>query len=281
MSTDTQLFDFVLANKDRKESTVYWDVEKAKAVNFGRFADVLEWGKRCYPLYITVCDEVQAEVRTVYESVKGFGDGHVLSFPLRMSVEDMQVLPDELRLWVVEQAALVEEEAAKFGFQPSESVNGNPVLRRKERELFLFDTKKRLVKEEEERKRVALENKRRAAEENLRAQKSISAAKGPEVGVVRALSDHLVTATTFVLPAALGDRNPSPVTEFVVRDGKVRISDKELDASKYRYFWPGTREAYSHAAANINLGELDLELVITTPRANAHILPTLASMGTQ
>ncbi|KAH8925620.1 hypothetical protein BT69DRAFT_1332032 [Atractiella rhizophila] len=204
MSTDTQLFDFVLANKDRRESTVYWDVEKAKEVNFGRFADVLEWRKRCYPL--------------------------------------------------------------------------------KERELFLFDTKKRLAKEEEERKWAALKNKHRAAEENLRAQKSISAVKGSEVGVVRALSDHLVTATTFVLPAALGDRNPftgAPVAEFVVRDGKVQISDKELDTSKYRYFWPGTRDAYSHAAANINLGELDLELVITTPQANARILPTLASIGTQ
>ncbi|KAH8922469.1 hypothetical protein BT69DRAFT_1320152 [Atractiella rhizophila] len=234
MSTDAQLFDFVLANKDRKESTIFWDVEKAKEVNFGHFADVLEWGKRCYPLYVKFCDEVQAEA-----------------------------LRDELRLWA-EQAALVEEEAVKLGFQPSELANGDP--------------------EEEERKWVALENKRRVAEENLRAQKSISALKGPEVGVVRTLSDHLVTATTFVLPAALGDRNPfasAPVAEFVVRDGKVRIGDKELDAAKYRYFWPGTREAYSHAAANINLGELELELVIMTPRANPRILPTLASIGTQ
>ncbi|KAH8914569.1 hypothetical protein BT69DRAFT_1342635 [Atractiella rhizophila] len=247
MSTDAQLFDFVLVNKDRRESTIYWDMEKAKEVNFGRFADVLEWGKRCYPLYVKFCDEVQEEVRTAYEAAKGFGDGRVLSFPLQMPVETLQALRDELRLWVG-QAALVEEEAVKLGFQPSESANGDPILRRKERELFLSDTKKRLAKEEEERKRAALEIKRRAAEENLRAQKSILAAKGSEVGVVRTLSDHLVTATTFVLPAALGDRNPfagAPVAEFVVRDGKVRISDKELDAAKYRYFWPGTREAYS------------------------------------
>ncbi|KAH8915060.1 hypothetical protein BT69DRAFT_1341811, partial [Atractiella rhizophila] len=261
MSTDAQLFDFVLANKDSKESTIFWDMEKAKEVNFGRFADVLEWGKRCYPLYVKFCDEVQAE-GVFLSHIFCFGDRRVLSFPLQMPVEGLQALRDELRLWA-EQAVLVEEEAVKLGFQPSESANGDPVLRRKERELFLSGTKKRLAKEEEERKRVALENKRRVAEENLRAQKSISAVKGPEVGVVRTLSDHLVTATTFVLPAALGDRNPfagAPVTEFVVRDGKVRIGDKELDAAKYRYFWPGTREVYSHAAANINLGELELEL---------------------
>ncbi|KAH8916885.1 hypothetical protein BT69DRAFT_1339675 [Atractiella rhizophila] len=161
-----------------------------------------------------------------------------------MSVEDMQVLWDELRLWV-EQAALVEEEAAKFGFQPSKSANG--------------DT------EEEERKRAALESKCQAAEENLCAQKSSAAAKGSEVGVVRVLSDYLVTGTTFVLPHRWG----------------IETRSRELDASKYRYFWPGTREAYSHAAANINLGELELELVITTPCANSRILPTLASIRTQ
>ncbi|KAH8926741.1 hypothetical protein BT69DRAFT_1294645 [Atractiella rhizophila] len=197
MSTDTQLFDFVLANKDRKESTVYWDVEKAKEVNFG-----CEW----------------------FMSLrKGLVMGSFV-------VPAADALWDELRVWV-EQAVLVEEEAAKFGFSLLNQ-------QRKERELFLFDTKKRLAKEEEERQRAALET--------------------------------------------LGDRNPFagvPVAEFVVRDGTVRISDKELDAAKYRYFWPGTQEAYSHAAANINLGELELELVITTPRAN--LLPTLASIGTQ